>query len=105
MKKQKPKRTLVVKSRIHPLVVDRVTYVIAIIEPIITIPQAVQIFRNQNAEGISIFSWIGYELFTIIWLWYGLVHKDKVITVYCIMYAFIQAAIIIGAILYGGSWF
>lgn len=105
MKKQKKQKTLVVRKKINPELVDRLTYAAAIIEPIITLPQAIQIFRTGNAEGVSILSWLGYELLQIIWLWYGVVHKDRVIILYSILYAFVQAAVIIGAILYGGKWF
>lgn len=104
-KKAKAKKILVVKKKISPRVVDRLTYAAAIIEPIITLPQAIQIFRTGNAEGVSIFSWLGYELLQIIWLWYGIVHKDRVIILYSTLYAFVQAAVIIGAVLYGGKWF
>ncbi len=91
-------------NRLNSGVVDRLTYAAAIIEPIITLPQAIQIFRTGNAEGVSILSWLGYELLQIIWLWYGIVHKDKVIILYSVLYAFVQAAVIAGAILYGGKW-
>lgn len=104
-KKYKPKRSLVIRKKINPKIVDRLTYAAAIIEPIITLPQAIQIFRTGNAEGVSIFSWLGYELLQIIWLWYGITHKDRVIILYSLLYAIVQAAVIVGAVLYGGKWF
>ena len=87
------------------LVVDKLTYAAAIIEPIITLPQAYQIFRDRSAEGVSITAWIGYELLTIVWLWYGVVHKEKMIIIYSALYAFVQLGVIIGALLFGGKWY
>lgn len=104
MQNKKNKKTLIVKKQLKPKIVDRLTYAAAIIEPIITLPQAIQIFRTGNAEGVSILSWLGYELLQIIWLWYGIVHKDRIIILYSILYAVVQAAVIFGAILYGGKW-
>ena len=78
---------------------------VAVLEPVITLPQAYQIFRDRSATGVSITSWIGYEVFTLIWLWYGVAHKDKAITLYSLLYAFVQLAVIMGAIMYGGKWY
>ncbi len=103
-KRQKAHKTLVAQKKTNNKFVDRLTYAAAIIEPIITIPQAYQLFRDQNAAGISILSWVGYEMLTIVWLWYGFVHKDKAIIMYSAMYAVVQMAVIVGAIKYGGSW-
>jgi len=97
-------RTLVVKKQKKPLVVDRLTYAAAIIEPIITIPQAAIIFKNQTAAGISLGSWIGFQALTAIWIWYAIVHKDWLIFTYQGLFFIIQAIIIAGAIIYGASW-
>ena len=84
--------------------VDKLIYIAVIIEPVVTLPQAIQIFRSGNAESISIFSWLGYDLLTIVWVWYGLAHKDKAIVIYSILSAIVQTSVVVGALLYGGKW-
>lgn len=98
------KHTLIAKKQKKPLLVDRLTYAAAIIEPVITIPQVIVIFRDQTAAGISLSSWIGYEILTSIWIWYAIVHKQRLILVYQGLFFIIQAAVIIGAVMYGASW-
>lgn len=88
----------------QPLLVDRLIYLAAIIEPIITIPQALVIFRDQTAAGISLLSWVGYEFLTAIWLWYAFVHKEKLILVYQGLFFIIQAIVIAGGFIYGARW-
>lgn len=78
----KKQKSLVVKNQANVKLVDRLTYLVAIIEPVVTLPQVYLIFRDKTAEGIAISSWIGYQLFTLVWLWYGIVHKEKVIVFY-----------------------
>lgn len=84
--------------------IDRATYVAAIVEPIITIPQAADIFIHHTAAGISLTSWIGYEILTFVWVWYAYVHKNRLILIYNLMYFVIQTFIIIGGIIYGARW-
>lgn len=101
---QKARKALVVKKQTKPLLVDRATYLVAAIEPIITLPQLYLIFRDKTAAGIALSSWVGYQIFTIVWLWYGIVHKEKVIIFYQTCWLFLQSAIIFGGLLYGAKW-
>ena len=94
-------RVLTAQKKYKPLFVDRATYIAAVIEPIITIPQVMIIFRTKTAAGVSLVSWIGYEILTAVWVWYGIVHKDKLILLYQGLFLIVQGAVIVGAIIYG----
>ena len=83
--------------------VDKFVYVAAIVEPFITLPQVIEIFQSKTAEGVSISSWIGFEILTVIWLWYAIVHRERIIFIYQGLFFIFQAAVIIGAFMYGGS--
>jgi uncharacterized protein with PQ loop repeat len=96
-------KTAAKKHTKMPLV-DRATYVVAIIEPIITIPQAADIFIHHTAAGISLTSWIGYEILTVVWIWYAYVHRNKLIMIYNLLYFVVQTVIIFGGIMYGARW-
>lgn len=97
-------RVLVSKKQSRYYLVDRLTYAAAIIEPIITIPQAMIIFREKTAAGISLSSWVGFQILTAIWIWYAIVHKERLILIYQGLFFIIQAAVIVGAVMYGASW-
>ena len=101
---QKKQKVMAVKRQEKPKLVDRLTYLVAVIEPVVTLPQVYVIFHEKNASGIAISSWLGYQLFTIVWLWYGIVHKEKVIIFYQAAWLILQTAIIFGAVKYGASW-
>lgn len=85
-------------------ILDKAILAAAIIEPLMTIPQAWDIFRDHTAIGVSLSTWIGYEALTVIWLWYGFVHKDKMVLIYQGLFMIIQTIVIIGAIMYGARW-
>ena len=86
-------------------IVDKTTVVIASIESFVVLPQVWQIFRDQNATGVSLFSWTAFWLFNFVWLAYGIVHRDKVIIYYGITYGFVQFWVIVGGLMYGAKWF
>jgi len=98
------KKVLSVKKTGDYKLVDRVTYICAIIEPLLSVPQAYAIWSQRNATGVSITSFTGYWLFSFIWLWYGIEHKDNIIIMYEIMYIILGAVVIVGAVLFGGHW-
>jgi uncharacterized protein with PQ loop repeat len=100
----KKHRILAVKNSSKYKLVDRATYVVAILEPLITVPQAIAIFTGKSATGVSLTTWVGYEALTVVWVWYALAHKDKLILLYQGLYIIIQTIIIVGCIMYGAKW-
>jgi len=77
---------------------------VAILEPIITLPQVFTIFLNKTAAGVSLLTWVGYEILTVVWLWYAVVHKDKLIFLYQGLYFLVQTGVIAGGLMYGAKW-
>lgn len=80
---------------------DKFIYVIAIVGPIMTIPQVWIIWSNQNASGVSLFSWSAYIVTSLFWVTYGIFHKEKVIIFNSSLWLLLQAMVVIGRILYG----
>lgn len=96
----KPKPT----GKFTPLI-DKFTYAAAIIESFIVLPQVFQIFHDKNATGVSLMSWTGFWLLNLIWLAYGIAHKEKLIIFYTTIYGLAQIWVIIGGLMYGAKWF
>ena len=84
--------------------VNKIILAAAIIEPLFTLPQAYIIFRNQDASDISLTTWIGFNVLTLIWIWYSIVNKEKIVLIYQGLYFILNTTIIIGALIYGGTW-
>ena len=98
------KRTLTVGKSKKPLFIDRATFVVAVLEPLVTIPQALTLFIQKTAAGVSLSTWVGYEILTLVWLWYAVVHKDRLILLYQGLFFLIQTVVIAGGLLYGAKW-
>lgn len=87
------------------ILVDRLIYLAAIVEPLFSLPQAYQIFHTHSAGSVSILTWLGFECMTLIWLWYAVVHKERMIFIYQGLFFIIDGAVLVGAVLYGGKFF
>ena len=84
--------------------INKIILAAAIIEPLFTLPQAYIIFKNQDASDISLTTWIGFNVLTLVWIWYSIVNKEKVVLVYQGLYFILNTTVIIGALIYGGTW-
>jgi uncharacterized protein with PQ loop repeat len=80
--------------------IDRAIYVVAMVGPIMTIPQLCKIWVEQSAAGISVITWTAYIFVTIFWLMYGIAHKEKPIIVVQIAWLVTHSLVVIGALLY-----
>lgn len=97
------RKVIAIKKTDKPKLIDRLVYLVAIVEPLFSLPQAYQIYHARAAANVSVLSWLGFECMTLIWLWYGLVHRDKTILIYQGLFFVIDGAVLVGAIYYGGA--
>ncbi|MCA9326468.1 hypothetical protein KC976_02615 [Candidatus Saccharibacteria bacterium] len=108
MQKQKHhhklKKVIQVREASKPRFIDRATYFAAIVEPLLTLPQAYQVFSTKSAHDINILSWIGFEIMALVWIWYAIVHRERIVFIYQVLFFIIDGSVLAGAILYGGRW-
>ncbi|MCK4997642.1 hypothetical protein KAS08_05030 [Candidatus Pacearchaeota archaeon] len=79
---------------------DKFLIIIAIIGPLVALPQILQIFVLKNASGVSALSWGLYALFNLPWITYGFVHKEKPIIIGYMLSFFINLIVLTGALVY-----
>lgn len=68
---------------------------------LMTIPQVFTIWVSHQAAGVSMVSWSAYLLSAILWFWYGLQKRDRNIYLPCVGWVGLDAAVILGAAIYG----
>ena len=81
-------------------VMDRVIYVVGILGPIMSIPQIMKVWVEQNPGGISVISYTSYAILDVFWVIYGIMHKEKPIIIVYILWTLINTSIVIGTLLY-----
>ncbi len=81
-------------------VLDKAIYIVGIFGLVMTIPQILRIYLEQNVSGISILTWVAYLIMSMTWVAYGIVHKEKPLVITYSLWVIMKSIIIFGVILY-----
>ena len=79
---------------------DKFLVVIAVVGPLIALPQILQIYISGDASGVSSLSWGFFALFNLPWILYGIVHRDKPIKIAYSLSFIANSTVFVGSILY-----
>lgn len=71
---------------------------VAIIEPLMTIPQIVELYSHPGQGNISVTTWVLYMAASSMWLIYGLYHRNKPLIFTGILWVVMDIMVIVGAI-------
>ena len=71
-----------------------------IVQPLITLPQILQIYLHHSAADVSLLTWLGYLFFGVTFLVYGAVFKLKPIFYGQIIWVTMQAITVVGIFIY-----
>lgn len=66
-----------------------------------TVPQVLTIWVGHQAAGVSVLSWSAYLVSAVFWFWFGVQKRDKNIYLPCVGWIGLDAAVILGAVIYG----
>ncbi len=81
-------------------IMDKLIYGIALIWPILTIPQVWMVWVDKNAAWLSLFTWTAYVVSPTLWLIYGIIHKERAIIFSNILWIIVDIAVLTGASIY-----
>ena len=81
-------------------VLDSLIYPVAILSPIMTIPQISEIWLTKSAK-LSLVTWGSYAIVSGFWLIYGINHKEKPIIVGNSLSIITYSLVVIGILLFG----
>ncbi len=79
---------------------DKLIYPIALIAPVMTIPQIVEVWTQRGVQGVSLLTWSAYTAVSVFWIIYGLQHKEKPIILANLLSFIFDASIVLGVLLH-----
>jgi uncharacterized protein with PQ loop repeat len=79
---------------------DKLIYVVSIMVPAVTAIQAWKIWEEKNADGVSVIAFVGYIIGNIVWVIYGMLHKDAPIVLMYVLLFFLNAIIVVGTLIF-----
>lgn len=87
-------------SRPEAALVDRLAGTVGILVPFFTVPQIIDIWKGQSAEGVSLWSWVGFLAFSFFWLAYAVYHRDRPLILLHVLWILLQIPVVVGILLY-----
>lgn len=88
------------KKRPDNHLLDKVVLAVAIIEPLTTLGQIIQIGKYKDAKGNSLATWIFYTIAAFIWLLYGLKIKNKPVIISSLLWVVMEGVVVIEILYY-----
>jgi uncharacterized protein with PQ loop repeat len=79
---------------------DVVMYCVAIISPLAVLPQVYEVFSTKSAGSLSLPTWLTLACINLVWVFYGIYHHDKPITVTNVLVAIVDFSVVAGILLY-----
>lgn len=75
-------------------------YGIAMVTPLALLPQVIRVFADKTAAGLSLETWLLLGCLNVLWMLYGLVHREPPIYLANFFVAFLNFAVVYGILLY-----
>ncbi|HLD06164.1 MAG TPA: PQ-loop domain-containing transporter [Candidatus Nanoarchaeia archaeon] len=94
LKRQFPHRNPAIR------LLDKALLWIAVIGPLMALPQVVKVYAEQNAAGLSLFSWTLFAVLNIPWIFYGIVHRERPILIAYCLWLLVNTAVVVGIVVY-----
>lgn len=88
-------------KKIPKKVIDRLIYGAAILYPAMSLPQIIKIFNSKSANDLSLYSYVLFMIFEVIFLFYGLKYRLRPIVIAATLWLVVYLVIIFGIFLHG----
>ena len=85
-------------SKIHKML-DQMIYFVALVGPIMTLPQVYEIWVERSFQGVSLWTWASYLTIDFVWFYYGLVHRDRAILFAYTLWIIVNSMVVIGLLM------
>lgn len=79
---------------------EKTLRVLSVLTMPMTLPQVFAIWIGRDANGVSLISWASYLFSACLWFVYGFQKRDKTIYLACIGWILLDAAIVVGILIY-----
>lgn len=81
-------------------VLYRMTLVAAVVQPLMTLPQAIQLYTTHDAHGLSLFTWLGYTIVGLVFLTYSYKYRLVPIMIQQTLWFVLQSSVVVGILIW-----
>jgi uncharacterized protein with PQ loop repeat len=80
--------------------IDYSVVAIGFLTTVLTVPQVMKIWIEQNVSGVSPITWASFLLYSVFFLIYGIIHKARNIIIIYSVWTFFDFIIVLGVLLH-----
>lgn len=77
-----------------------VAYFVAVVQPLMVLPQILQIFDNKSAQDVSLTTWLMLLVFNTSNFIYGLVYNIRPMVINNLLWVLVEIVLVTGIVLY-----
>lgn len=75
---------------------EQAMLIVAVVEPLMTIPQIIDIYGHPGDNRVSVLTWLLYAVASLMWLVYGLYNRNKPLILTGILWLVMEVLVIAG---------
>jgi uncharacterized protein with PQ loop repeat len=94
------KHNINIRRMNKPFSIEHLALAVAIVEPLSTVPQILDIYRTHDVESLSLLSWLLFAAASVIWLTYGIKIKNRPLIASSVLWVSTEAVLIFGILIY-----
>lgn len=79
---------------------DKLMYGVAFATPLALLPQAVDVFVTKSVESLFLPTWAALAVVNVLWIVYGVIHRETPIIISHVLLVSVHAAILTGILLF-----
>ncbi len=87
-----------IKHRQQKHFIDSFIYPLALIAPIMTVPQLLDVWTQGKVKEVSVATWGAYAIVSFMWVIYGLFHREKPIILTNLLLFILDSSIVLGVL-------
>jgi uncharacterized protein with PQ loop repeat len=84
------------KNQKNRSLINRLVLIMAIVEPLMTLPQVYEIWIKQQRAGVSTLTWTFFTMAAVTWLIYGLKIKNSPLIISSTLWIIVEGSVVIG---------
>lgn len=81
-------------------ILDKLAYVLGVAFPLATIPQIIEVYANQDSNGVSLWTWGIYAALQFLLLLWAIADNIKQLVVSYTLWMIVYAVLITGIVIY-----
>lgn len=81
--------------------INKLIYVVAVLYPLMTVPQIIKVYETQSAHDLSLVTWIMYVVLEMIFITYAIKNSLKPLIITGVLWLCVYGFMLAGILLYG----